>query len=260
MKIRYMLLTALCGITIFLLLAPVSFAQSPGGPQRDQAIYSNPLNQPLPPGIKVRAFIHRPRVVEPGHLGICSPDTTQPTNYGLTGWHLPAGGITWRLNESTVPSSVGVAAAREAITTAFATWTMVDTQKVFVDGGTTTVKGARFDRVNAVLWGRLGASSIAVTYVWYYTATGLVAEVDTVFNKRYPWAVFNPANGECQTTPDAYDLQNIATHEFGHWIGLDDLYNDSDKDLTMYGFGAGGELKKRTLEQGDYGGANAVAP
>jgi transposase len=34
----------------------------------------------------------------------------------------------------------------------------------------------------------------------------------------------------------------------------------SEKDLTMYGFGAGGELKKRTLGTGDADGANAVAP
>jgi len=55
-------------------------------------------------------------------------------------------------------------------------------------------------------------------------------------------------------------VQDIATHEFGHWVGLDDLYSDADKDLTMYGFGAGGELKKRTLGTGDADGANAVAP
>jgi hypothetical protein len=98
-----------------------------------------------------------------------------------------------------------------------------------------------------------------VTYVWYYTATGEVAEVDTAFNSRYPWAIFS-SSGECQSSPDAYDVQDIATHEFGHWVGLDDLYDDADKDLTMYGFGAGGELKKRTLGTGDADGANAVAP
>jgi hypothetical protein len=41
---------------------------------------------------------------------------------------------------------------------------------------------------------------------------------------------------------------------------LDDLYNIADKDLTMYGYGAGGELKKSTLGKGDLSGAVAVAP
>ncbi len=259
MKIRCMLLASFCAIAVFLPAAPLSFAQSPGELERNGGVYGNPLTQPLPPGIKVRAFIHRPRVVEPAHLGTCDPVTTDSANYGLTGWRLPDGGITWKLNEATVPSSVGAAAARAVIEGAFAAWTAADPGKIFIDGGTTGVKGARFDRVNAILWGRLGASSIAVTYVWYYTATGLVAEVDTVFNKRYPWRVFPEGDG-CSTLYDAYDLENIAVHEFGHWIGLDDLYNDADADLTMYGFGAGGELKKRTLATGDQIGANTVAP
>jgi len=55
-------------------------------------------------------------------------------------------------------------------------------------------------------------------------------------------------------------VQDIATHEFGHWVGLDDLYLSLDRDLTMYGYGAGGELKKRTLGTGDITGVRAVAP
>ncbi|HEX2227921.1 MAG TPA: hypothetical protein VHM64_12335, partial [Candidatus Binatia bacterium] len=100
-----------------------------------------------------------------------------------------------------------------------------------------------------------------LTFVWYSRISGEVLEVDTLFNKRYPWANFTGSD-ECQKSldaPDAYDLQNIATHEFGHWAGLDDLFENTDKDLTMYGFGAGGEIKKRTLETGDRSGASEVA-
>jgi len=260
MKIRNLLVSVMCGITLFVFLTPFSFAQTRGRPQVEEAVEEDPLEHPLPPGIKVRAFIHRPRVVEPSHLGTCLPDnpTTPDTNYGLAGWHLP-GPIVWRLNPSSVPGSVGASAARAAIDAAFDAWNGADPSKVFIDGGNTKAKGARFDGVNAILWKRIGASSIAVTYVWYYTATGEVAEVDTIFNSRYPWRVFPPGDG-CSTLFDAYDVLNIGTHEIGHWIGLDDLYNDADRDLTMYGFGAGGELKKRSLATGDINGANAVAP
>jgi len=268
MKFYKVLVLLIFAVILVGSLPGISSAQAQRRSERDTAIENEPLDQPLPHGMKVRAFIHRPRVVEPAHLGTCTPDDSlnSDTNYGLTGWHLPIGGITWKLNSSTVPSSVGspgvsaATAARTAITDAFATWTAADTQKVFIDGGNTTAKNARFDRINAILWKNIGAGSIAVTYVWYYTATGLVAEVDMIFNKGYPWRVFTDNVAGCSTQYDAYDLLNIATHEIGHWVGLDDLYNDSDADLTMYGFGAGGELKKRTLGTGDISGVNEVTP
>ena len=50
------------------------------------------------------------------------------------------------------------------------------------------------------------------------------------------------------------DLQNIATHEFGHGAGLDDLYEDSCSEETMYGYAENGETKKRTLGSGDIAG------
>jgi hypothetical protein len=55
-------------------------------------------------------------------------------------------------------------------------------------------------------------------------------------------------------------VQNIATHEFGHWVGLDDLYATTDKDLTMYGYGETKELKKDSLGLGDITGATTVNP
>lgn len=259
MKVRKVLFSVLCALASLAMLAPFSLAQTRGQPQVEDAVEDDPLDHPLAPGIKVRAFIHRPRVVEPNHLGTCDPITTDSSTYGLTGWHLPPS-ITWKLNGATVPASIGASNAIIVFQNAFATWHAADLGKIFNYGGTTKAKNARFDGVNAVLWGRLSPSTIGVTYVWYYTSTGQVAEVDTVFNSRYPWAIFPATGGECQASPDAYDLQDIATHEFGHWIGLDDLYNGADADLTMYGFGAGGELKKRTLGTGDFNGANAVAP
>ncbi len=261
MKDQGRIFSILCAMAISTILVGVALAKQPASGQagEDAEFDETAPDTPLPPGIKERVFIHLPRAHKPGHLGTCTETTNDGINdYGLAGWRLPDAGVTWRLNLSTVPSSVGATAAA-AINSAFATWTAADGKEKFFQGLNTSVTRSRLDYVNAVLWGRISAGAIAITYVRYYTATGIVADVDTVFNSRYPWAVF-PNNGECQANPDAYDVQNIAVHEFGHWVGLDDLYDVLDKDLTMYGYGAGGELKKRTLGTGDITGANAVAP
>ncbi|MBA7545353.1 hypothetical protein ES705_37719 [subsurface metagenome] len=63
-------------------------------------------------------------------------------------------------------------------------------------------------------------------------------------------------------TPDAYnvDVQNIVTHEAGHWLLLGDLYNNPANDQTMYGRSAEFELQKRSLESGDEAGIQEIYP
>jgi hypothetical protein len=57
-----------------------------------------------------------------------------------------------------------------------------------------------------------------------------------------------------------YDVQNIGTHEAGHTFGLGDLYDSTDSEETMYGYGSLAETKKRTLEWGDRAGVAALYP
>lgn len=212
------------------------------------------LEDPLPDSVDLRVFIHRPRVVKPNHLGTCA--TTSNANvdhFEETGWHLD-GPIVWHLNRSTVPKNIA-GSVDSVLNGSFNTWF----SGLFSQGGDTRAKRAKFDNVNAIMWKKLGRSTIGVTFAWFSRTTGEVLELDTVFNKRYPWAIFANAP-DCQSFPDAYDVQNIATHEFGHWVGLDDLIEEEEKDLTMYGFSAGGEVKKRTLGRGDISGKNDLEP
>jgi hypothetical protein len=231
-------------------LSAVNGAQSRDPDDDDE----DALDDPLPPTVDLRVFILRPRVVKPNHLGICSPSSNpKENNFEITRWHL-SGPITWSLNRSTVPPSVA-GGVDGVLNASFRTWY----SGIFSQGPDTRAKRAKLDKVNAILWKRLGRSTLGVTFVWSSRDNGEVIEVDTVFNKRVPWAIF-PGSPECQSSPHAYDLQNIATHEFGHWIGLDDLFDEADEDLTMYGFSAGGEVKKRTLGAGDISGRNRLEP
>jgi predicted Zn-dependent protease len=50
------------------------------------------------------------------------------------------------------------------------------------------------------------------------------------------------------------DLQNIATHELGHGLGLNDLYESAASEETMYGYSTYGEMSKRSLFIGDIAG------
>jgi hypothetical protein len=253
-KIRWCVYFLIGFFSLAILSASISAVTGAQSREADEDDDEEALEDELPDWVELRVFIHRPRVLKPNHLGTCEPSTNpKADHFEVTPWHL-SGPIVWSLNRSTVPPSVA-GSVDSVLNQSANTWYT----GIFSQGPDTSVKRARFDGVNAILWKRRGRSTLGVTFVWFSRATGEVLEADTVFNKRKPWAIF-PGSPECQSSPHAYDLQNIATHEFGHWIGLDDLFDDSDRDLTMYGFGAGGEVKKRTLGTGDIRGRNALEP
>jgi hypothetical protein len=126
------------------------------------------------------------------------------------------------------------------------------------------------DMVNVVGWKDLGDSdAIGVTYYWYNTYTKELVDVDTALNSNsayYWWQ--NLIVGDPDTAvwmedkSDVYDVdvQNIMTHEAGHWLLLGDLYQKPAGNQTMYGISAEFELKKRSLESGDEAGIQVIYP
>lgn len=121
---------------------------------------------------------------------------------------------------------------------------------------TTKLSGAKLNRKNIVSWGNLETGILARTTVWYYTTTKEIAEFDIVFNRLYTWGI--DPDGEGGVTINAFDIQNIGTHEAGHTLHLGDLYNNPSSQLTMYGYGSLGEVKKRSLGYGDIHGVQYI--
>ncbi|PIO05841.1 hypothetical protein COT29_03970 [Candidatus Micrarchaeota archaeon CG08_land_8_20_14_0_20_59_11] len=109
------------------------------------------------------------------------------------------------------------------------------------------------DGVNTVSFGYYPNSGvIAVTTVWGYfsgpPSQREIVEFDLLYNDPYfVW-------GNADENPSVMDLQNIATHELGHGLGMGDLYNSECTEQTMYGYSTEGETKKRTPEAGDIAG------
>ena len=112
------------------------------------------------------------------------------------------------------------------------------------------------DGVNEVYFADVSSNgAIAVTIVWGIfrgPASGRqLVEWDQVYDDvDFDWS----ASGEA----GKMDFENIATHELGHSVGMDDLYNSACADQTMYGYADFGETKKQDLAQGDITGIDKL--
>ncbi len=211
------------------------------------------------PELKVRVFVHKVRPPQPP-----APETTlvceldDPNSEAVVdsaGWHLPAT-FTYNLNSSSVPSSVGGANLQTIAANAFSQWTSAINKKVDVSrGSNTAINRKALDGTNIIAWGRISASALGVTYIWYYPSTGEAVDVDTILNQKYFWKWSGIST--CAYT-NSYDTQSILTHEVGHWFGLDDEYTSEYVNNTMYGYGFQKDAKGDTLTTGDIDGVKVI--
>ena len=129
--------------------------------------------------------------------------------------------------------------------------------ELFDYAGDTQNSWYALDGENTVSWVKfIPRDYIAFASMWYDPATLAIYEVDIVFNTFHKWGI-DPVK-EDKDKIRAFDVQNIATHEFGHPVGLDDIYDEVCSELTMYGYSSKGETKKCSLENGDRLGAQEV--
>ena len=95
-----------------------------------------------------------------------------------------------------------------------------------------------------------GKSVMALTTLSYDDNTGRILDADIEFNGEYFDFSVSGERGKA-------DIQNTATHEIGHTIGLE---HTSDRNTTMAPTAETGDTNKRTLEEDDINGICALYP
>ena len=163
----------------------------------------------------------------------------------------------------------------EAVETGFDTWSTLEQLTYVRKDLSVTNSGQAFgnaDGINNVVWyptSEMWEDSIdaptnvvAVTRVRYNALNGEMIDVDLAFNGepislaglgQFYWAT--------DGSSDKLDVQNVTTHEAGHYGGLRDLYNPGDfayllemknnnQLATMYGRIDVGETYKNSLHPG----------
>lgn len=161
-------------------------------------------------------------------------------------------------NPSTTPVSTKEEIIIPAITKAMDTWEAAAGVDIFgkLKSSGYSVDTDKPDGLNVIVFDLVeGGDILAVSYVWgYFNCSPKlreIVEVDMIFNEYYwPWGD-GPVSPEDVTQ---LDIQNIATHEFGHAAGMGDLYDISAEEETMYWASGYGETKKRDLDLGDIAG------
>ena len=92
---------------------------------------------------------------------------------------------------------------------------------------------------------------VAVTSVTFVTQTQEIIQANIQLDTDDSW--FIGQENTCTGGGNSFDIQNAATHEVGHVLGLDHV---DDGLLTMYPYVTTGETLKRTLGLGDGRGLN----
>lgn len=185
------------------------------------------------------------------------PGTKTDSCFKLAQWkwlNLP---ILYKINSTGIPGGPDLPFIINTINDSDSAWDNATPAPLFIAPVIETgqVKSGDNDGINYISFEDNGPSGIiAVANTWYTIGkTKEAIDSDILFNTYYTW-------GDVEATGNFYlmDLQNIATHEIGHTLGLSDTYSKPCGNVTMYGYSTEGETSKRTLELPDIAGLQKI--
>jgi hypothetical protein len=260
-------------------LSPESQAQSgkqPNPPQRRRKLWAILAVSALL-GVGAAGLVHsRTRVVGQVHSGTAGFKKSS-TGKDL---HWAKGGVTVYLDDSLTKLGAG---ADEAVMQAFSSW--VASEQRLPNLSFDTVKSSsepRHDGKSVVSYAKITAPGhehdVAITLTYSDDQTGEIIEADVIINALYQDAVLTATNGtsdanaqgednkpgdaksvapsrksthtnESVDCRDRYDVQNVVTHESGHFFGLGEEMTDSA--ATMFYSIDQCETHKRVLKADD---------
>jgi hypothetical protein len=101
---------------------------------------------------------------------------------------------------------------------------------------------------------KYSSAALAITAVLYYPTTRYIVSADMFLNcgGSFGWTTSGDAS--------KYDVQNVVTHEAGHFIGIGHPYKPTRFESTMWSTAPTGETDKRTLEDDDKYAAIYIYP
>ena len=107
-----------------------------------------------------------------------------------------------------------------------------------INGGRTQRTPGQKDGWNVVDWGIIDPLHLlAEAHVWFSLSNPIqIIEADIVFDYYEPYAVHSD-----NFPSDKYCIRNVATHEFGHWVFLKDVYYVQCQSYAPYTMFSPGE-------------------
>lgn len=185
-----------------------------------------------------------------------------PNLNGATPWSWQGGNTHWNLNTNVGSNIVGGPVA-PVLSNSFGSWaTAPNTVLHISQGATTTSTTAGNDGVNLICFvcndSQFNNSNGSVSDTIAFTidtvqSNGQIIDADMLFNPKFTFLVGTAAcpsgNANCE------DLQSIATHEIGHFLGLD---HSAIAAAVMYPFQ--GDVAVRNLGYDDVAGISSIYP
>ena len=151
--------------------------------------------------------------------------------------------LNYRINPANRPSWLSQDIFILTVQKSFQAWNDVacSDMEFRYDGITGNAKSR--DEIHSIFWNPTGAGmgdAAALTWQWLNFKGDRLYDVDMEINGSRVWSV----SGE----EGKYDLQSVITHEAGHFLSLVDLYEETDRGKTMYGYIYQGDIAPSTLD------------